>query len=70
VTNSPDGSAALRELFSAILGTEPGCMALTDGTRTMTFGEWWHKSALAESGLAELGSVVIRRALGRPPSEG
>jgi acyl-CoA synthetase (AMP-forming)/AMP-acid ligase II len=55
VANSPDGSAALRELFSAILGTEPGCMALTEGTRTMTFGEWWHESALAASGLAELG---------------
>ena len=55
MAHSPDGSAALGELFSSILGTEPGCAALVEGASTMTFGEWWHESALAASGLAELG---------------
>jgi acyl-CoA synthetase (AMP-forming)/AMP-acid ligase II len=55
VANSPSGSAALEELFSAILDTEPECAALVDGARTMTFGDWWHESALAAGGLAELG---------------
>jgi len=55
VANSPGGSLALGELFSAILDTEPECAALVEGARTMTFGEWWHESALAASGLTTLG---------------
>lgn len=53
--NPPEGSVGLAELFAAILDTEPERAVLVEDGRVLTFGGWWHASALVAGGLAELG---------------
>jgi acyl-CoA synthetase (AMP-forming)/AMP-acid ligase II len=51
----PSGSAAIVELFAAILGESPDAEAVVDGERRLTFADWWQQSASAAGGLAASG---------------
>ncbi|MDN3357585.1 class I adenylate-forming enzyme family protein [Actinomadura sp. DC4] len=52
----PEGSAAMAELFAAVLDTHADGAALVETGRTLTFGRWWEESGRVASGLAELGA--------------